>query len=108
MKVTKKRYLVNTRSSTLKNIFNATLFFTIDVVFLALRSYHVSKGKTRKFAKIVFYFLKSEILCTCKVKVTGKRTNFGDDRELRITCLLQFSGPKENIELLKKLLKECK
>ena len=51
------------------------------------------------------YFLR-KMLCTCKVKVTGKRTNFGDDKGLRIPCLLQFSGPKENIELLKKLLKE--
>ena len=28
--------------------------------------------KTRKFAKMIFGFLKSEILCTFKVKVTGK------------------------------------
>ena len=33
------------------------------------------KGKTGKFAKMIFHFLKSEMLC-CKVKVTGKRTNF--------------------------------
>ena len=69
---------------------------------------HLPKGKTGKFAKMIFYFLKSEMLCTCKVKVTGKRTNFGDDKGLRIPGLLQFSGPKENIELLKKLLEECK
>ena len=69
---------------------------------------HLPKGKTGKFAKMIFYFLKSEMLCACKVKVTGKRNNFGDDKGLRIPCLLQFFGPKENIELLKKLLEECK
>ena len=57
---------------------------------------------------MIFYFLKSEMLCTSKVKVTGTRTNFGDDKGLRIPCLIQFSEPKENIELLKKSLEECK
>ena len=79
-------YPVNTRSSTLKNIINATLFFTIYVMSLTLTSYNVPKGKTRKFAKIIFHFLKSKMLCTCKVKVTRKRTNFGDYKGLRISC----------------------
>ena len=69
---------------------------------------HLPKVKTRKFAKMIFCFLKSEILCTFKVKVTGKRTSFGDDRGLSIPCLLQFSGTKENIKVLKKLLEERK
>ena len=69
---------------------------------------HLPKGKTGKLAKMIFYFLKLEMLCACKVKVAGKRTIFGDDKGLRIRCLLQFFGPKENIELLKKLLEECK
>ena len=57
---------------------------------------------------MIFYFLKSEMLCTSKVKVTGTRTNFGDDKGLRIPSLIQFPGLKEDIELLKKLLAECK
>ena len=57
---------------------------------------------------MIFYFLKSEMLCTSKVKVTGKRTNFGGDKGLRIPSLLQFPGWKEDIELLKILLAECK
>ena len=69
---------------------------------------HLRKGKRGKFAKITFHFLKSEMLCTCKVKVSGKKTNFGDEKGLRIPCLLQFSEPKENIDLLKDLLEECK
>ena len=50
---------------------------------LTCTSYNVPNGKTGKFTKMIFYFLKSE-MCTCKVKVTGKRTNFGDDKGLRI------------------------
>ena len=69
---------------------------------------HLPKEKTGKFAKMIFYFLKSEKLCSCKVKVTGKRINLEDSKGMRIPCLLQFSGPKENIELLQKLLKDCK
>ena len=55
---------------------------------------HLPKGKTGKFAKMMFCFLKSEMLCTCKVKVTGKRTNFGENKRLGIPCLLQLSGSK--------------
>ena len=62
MKVIKKMYLVNTRSSTLKNIINAILFFTIDVMCLTLTSYYVPKGKTGKFAKIIFHIHKSDVV----------------------------------------------
>ena len=57
---------------------------------------NLPKGKTGKFSKMRLHFLKSEILCICKVKVTGKGANFGDDKVLRIPCFLQFSGPNEN------------
>ena len=36
-------YLVNTKSSTLKKIFNATLFFTIDVNFYISRIFLFAK-----------------------------------------------------------------
>ena len=48
------------------------------------------------------------MLCTCKVKVAGKRANYGDDNGLRISCLFQFSGPKENIDPMKILLEGCR
>ena len=68
---------------------------------------HLPKGRTGKFAKMIFYFLKSETLCSCRVKVTGKRINLGDNKGMRIPCLLQFSGPNVNIDILEKLLKDC-
>ena len=63
------------------------------------------KKKTRKFAKMIFYFLKFSF---CKVKATGKIFNLGYSKETIIPCLLQFSKPKNNIELLHKLRKDCK
>ena len=68
---------------------------------------HLPKGKTEKFAKMIFYFLRSEMLCACKLKVAGKKSNFGDEKGLRIPCLLQISEPTENIDPLMKLLEEC-
>ena len=49
---------------------------------------HFPKGNTGIFAKLIFYFLNSEMLCTCKIKVAGKRTHFGDHNGLSIPCLL--------------------
>ena len=46
------------------------------------------KENTGIFAKLIFYFLNSEMLCTCKIKVAGKRTHFGDHNGLSIPCLL--------------------
>ena len=68
---------------------------------------HLPKGKTEKFAIMIFYFLKSETLCSCRVKVTGKRNNLGDNKGMRIPCLLQFLGPNANVKILEKLLKDC-
>ena len=83
--------------------------FTIDVMCLTLTSHYVPKGKTGKFA---YHILLSEVgdimYLQSKRKRTRERTNFGDDKGLRIPCFLQFSRPKENIELLKKLLPQCK
>ena len=65
---------------------------------------HLPKGTSGKYAKTIFYFLKSDPLNNCVAKVTGKAINLGDDKGMRIPCLLQFSGNGEMIELLKKLL----
>ena len=61
---------------------------------------HLPKGKTGKFTKMIFHFLKSEMVCACKVSVAGKKTNFDDEKGLRIPSLL-------HIDPLKKLLGEC-
>ena len=65
---------------------------------------HLPKGQSGKYAKTIFYFLRSDPLNSCFVKVTGKAINMGDDKGMRIPCLLEFSGNGESIQLLKKLL----
>ena len=46
--------------------------------------HHFPKGKAGKYAKMIYFFLKSEMLRACKVKLTGKRTNFRDDKGLGV------------------------
>ena len=39
---------------------------------------HLKKGKTGRFAKTLFYFLRSDPYLKCHAKVTWKRCNLGD------------------------------
>ena len=50
---------------------------------------HLPKGKSGKYAKTIFYFLRSDPLNICAVKITGKAVNLGDNGGMRNTCLLQ-------------------
>ena len=62
------------------------------------------KGKSGKYAKTIFYFLRSDPLNNCCVKITGKAVNLGDDMGMRIPCLLQFTGNRQMIILLQELM----
>ena len=53
---------------------------------------HLPKGKSGKYAKTMFYFLKTDPLNICLAKITEKAVNLGDNRGMRISCLLQFTG----------------
>ena len=39
---------------------------------------HLPLGRSGKFAKTTFYFLRTEKLSSCKVIITGKPVNLGD------------------------------
>ena len=65
---------------------------------------HLPKGKSGKYAKTIFYFLRSDPLNNCCVKITGKAVNLGDDMGMRIPCLLQFTGNRQMIILLQELM----
>ena len=39
---------------------------------------HLMLGKTGRFAKIIFYFLRGDTDSKCEVIITGKRVNLGD------------------------------
>ena len=52
---------------------------------------HLKKGKSGRFAKIIFCYLRSHPQANCAAKVTGKRFNLGDSGGLQAPCILQFT-----------------
>ena len=53
---------------------------------------HLSKEKSGKYAKTIFYFLKTDAWNIHHVKITGKAVNLEDNKGMIIPCLLQFTG----------------
>ena len=68
--------------------------------------WHLSKGRSARFAKIVSYFLRASNENCCRVKVTGKRVNLGNGEGLQIPCILHFSGEAKFFSKLKNILPE--
>ena len=60
--------------------------------------------------KRIFYFLKSEESCSCKVKAQEKDLNLAKGIATKYNPLFTpvLSRPKKNLELLEELLKDCK
>ena len=61
---------------------------------------HLPLGKNRKFAKMIFYFLRADQDAKCKVVITGKEVNFGDGDGMQVPCKLKISGPRKMVEIL--------
>ena len=67
---------------------------------------HLPKGKTGRFCKTVFYFLKIENT-SCKVVITSqKAVNLGDGLGMRIPCKLIFREQSQFVDILEQEL--CK
>ena len=47
---------------------------------------HLKKREFAKFAKTIFYFLRSDTYCNCYVEVSGKRYNLKDGERVRVPC----------------------
>ena len=70
---------------------------------------HLKKGKTGRFAKTIFYYLRSHPEAKCTAKVTGKRFNVGDGEGLQVPCILHITGLRKFVSVLTQkfdLLKE--
>ena len=65
---------------------------------------HLKKGKTGRFAKTLFYFLRSDPYSKCHARVTWKRCNLGDGDGLQVPCMLYISGQAEFMSILQKEL----
>ena len=51
---------------------------------------HLKKGKTGRYTKTVFYFLRANPMSTASITVTGKKFNFGGTQELQIPSTILF------------------
>lgn len=65
---------------------------------------HLKKGSNGRFAKTIFYFLRSDAHAKCSVRITGEPVNLGDKEGMQVPCVLQFEGQSRFIELLKQNL----
>ena len=62
---------------------------------------HLKKGTSGKFAKTIFYFLRSDAYSSAWAKVTGKRCNLGDGEVMQARCKLSLSGQPKFVSLLR-------
>ena len=68
---------------------------------------HLPLGKSGKFAKTMFYFLRADKLSSCKIVVTEKPVNLGDGECMQVPCKLIFTGTEKCIDILKRHLYTC-
>ena len=67
---------------------------------------HLMKGKTGRFAKTVFYFLRADSNNKCYVEILAAPVNQGDGMGMKVPCSLHFVGRCDFITLLKSELIE--
>ena len=67
---------------------------------------HPPLGKSGKFAKKVFYFLKSDKNHHCKITITGKATNAGHGLGIKVPCQLFFLAEEKFIIILHEKLRK--
>ena len=65
---------------------------------------HLKKGKTGRYAKTDFDFLRTNPMNAARITVTGKSVNFGNGQGLQIPCTILFKREEIYIEVLKKQL----
>ena len=65
---------------------------------------HLPLGKSGKFAKTIFYFLKVNQQNSCNVIVPGKAVNEGDGKGMKVPCRLLYSAEERFINVLQKQL----
>ena len=67
---------------------------------------NLPKGASGKYVKRLFYFLKTDPLIICYVKIAEKALNLGGNKGMRIPCLLRFTGNCKMMNILQELI--CK
>ena len=54
--------------------------------------WHIVKGKTRRFSKIIFSFLQVSQYHRYNIQITGYAINQGDGKNMKVSCMLTFKG----------------
>ena len=66
---------------------------------------HLPLGKNGRFAKMIFYFLRTDRYAEYKVIITGKEANLGDGEGMQVPYLLKISVTKNMLQILRKIFK---
>ena len=69
---------------------------------------HFPLGKTRNFAKTIFYFLRADKYTICKAEMTGKPVNLGNDEGMQVPYKQKFSARSKFANILQNSLKTKK
>ena len=68
---------------------------------------HLMNGKSGKFAKTVFFFLRADTINSATVEITGKPINDGKGMGMQVPCRIKFTGRnKAVLDKLKDILKQ--
>ena len=65
---------------------------------------HLMKEKSGKFAKTVFFFMRTGEINSATVKITGKVGNKGKGMGIEVPCSITFIGSKSMLDKLKEIL----
>ena len=57
---------------------------------------HLEKGTSGRFAKTIFFFLRSDMTGSCHVKITGRAVNLGTRRVKRYPARLKSLARNTN------------
>ena len=69
---------------------------------------HLKKGSSGRFAKTIFYFLRSDAYSSAWAKVVVKGVIFAMEGECKVPCKLSLSGQPKFLSLLRKELMNMK
>ena len=67
---------------------------------------HLMKGKGRRFAKTILYFLRASEYNGCTVRVIGQAINQADNKGMKIPCTLMLIRQSESVHILSQELKK--
>ena len=69
---------------------------------------HIMKVKAARFAKAIFHFLKTSTCHNCNVEITSKAVNYGELKEIKVSCIIKFIVESPFIDVFRNELQKYK